>query len=95
VKSRALSLSQQVPLPITYESIKLDTGYRLDLVVEQPIIIEIKAIEALAPIHHAQLINYLKLSGYQIGFPMNVNVVPYKYGVRSAILQEMSFFAPF
>jgi GxxExxY protein len=54
-------LSQQVPLPITYESIKLDTGYRLDLVVEHAIIIEIKAIEALAPIHHTQLVNCLKL----------------------------------
>ncbi len=54
-------MSQQVPLPITYESIKLDTGYRLDLVVEHAIIIEIKAIEALAPIHHTQLVNCLKL----------------------------------
>jgi GxxExxY protein len=72
--SRKMHVAKEVPLPLIYKEVKLDTGYRLDLVVENKIIIEIKSVEALAPIHTAQTLTYLKLSGYRIGLLINFNV---------------------
>lgn len=72
----------QVPLPLTYRTVKLDAGYRLDLWVERSVIVEVKAVEALHPIHSAQLITYLKLTGNRLGLLINFNEKLLKNGLR-------------
>ena len=86
LQTRGLSVNRQVCLPITYNNAKLDAGYRLDLLVEHAIIVEVKAVEALTPIHYAQLITYLKLSGHRIGFLMNFHVALFKHGLKRLVL---------
>jgi GxxExxY protein len=71
---RGLSIEQQKPLPLVYKEVQLDCGYRLDLMVENLVIVELKAIDALAPIHTAQLLSYLKLSNCKIGLLINFHV---------------------
>ncbi|HUK48638.1 MAG TPA: GxxExxY protein [Terriglobales bacterium] len=72
----------QVGLPVVYRGVKLDLGYRIDLLVEDIVIVEIKSVEAVSPVHHAQLISYLKLSGKSIGLLINFNVVHLKEGIK-------------
>ena len=79
---RGMATSRQVPLPISYEGLRLDAGYRLDLVVAGAVVVEVKAVEALSHLHEAQLLTYLKLSGLRLGFLMNFNVPLFKEGVR-------------
>jgi len=75
----------QKPLPVTYRETKLDCGYRLDLVVEDSVIVEIKAVERLAPIHDAQLLSYLRLSGKQVGLLVNFHVRVQKDGLKRIV----------
>ena len=77
-----LVFQRQVPLPVVYKSIRLDCGYRLDIVVENGVIIELKAVERLMPIHEAQLITYLKLSGIPTGLLLNFNTPVLREGIR-------------
>ena len=86
LNARGLSVSRQVILPLVYEGIKLDAGYRLDLLIENVIIVEVKAVGALTPLQHAQLLTYLKLSGCRIGFLMNFHVALFKQGLKRVIL---------
>ncbi len=79
---RALSVKRQVAMPIAYKGVILDAGYRMDLLVEGCVVIEVKAIEMLLPIHQAQVMTYLRLSGCRLGFLMNFNVQMFKSGVR-------------
>jgi len=79
---RGLVVRRQVAMPIAYKGVKLDAGYRLDLLVDSSIVVEVKAIESLLPIHQAQLMTYLRLSGCRLGFLMNFNVQMFKTGVR-------------
>ncbi len=81
-----LSVEQQKPLPLVYKAIQLDCGYRLDLLVDDCVIVEIKAVSELAPIHSAQLLSYLKLSGYPVGLLINFNVTVLKNGIRRLVL---------
>ena len=71
---QGLKVEQQKPLPLIYKGVHLDCGYRLDLLVENSVIIEIKTVDALSPIHEAQLISYHKLSGCLVGLLINFNV---------------------
>ena len=73
-------------MPIVYEGEKLDAGYRLDLVIDGAVIVEIKSVEALAPIHDAQVLTYLKLSGLRVGLLMNFNVALFKQGIKRFVL---------
>ena len=73
-------------LPIEYEDIKIECGYRLDLLVENKVIIELKAIEKLSDVHTAQILTYLKLSGINIGLLINFNVTSLKNGIKRFIL---------
>ena len=77
---------KQKPMPLIYEEKKLDLGYRIDLFVENTIIIEIKSVDTLNPVHLAQLMTYLKLSDCRIGFLINFNVVSLKNGIKRVIL---------
>jgi len=82
---RGLKVEQQKPLPVIYRGKRLDCGYRLDLLVEGAVIVEIKAVDALAPIHEAQLLSYLRLSGCKLGLLINFNVKVLKHGIRRLV----------
>jgi GxxExxY protein len=84
IAQRGYAIQRQVALPIVYG--KLDAGYRLDLVADGVVIIEIKSVDALAPIHDAQVLTYLKLSGLRIGLLMNFNVALLKQGLKRFVL---------
>ena len=86
IARRGLPVQRQLALPLVYEGEKLDAGYRLDLVIEGAVIIEVKAIDALAPIHDAQVLTYLKLSGLRIGLLMNFNVALLKQGLKRFVV---------
>jgi len=73
IRKVGLLVKQQVALPMIYETIKVDVGYRLDLVVEEKVIVELKSVETLLDVHHKQLITYLKLSGLKLGLLVNFN----------------------
>ncbi len=79
---RGLKVEQQKPLPVVYREGKLDCGCRLDLLVEEAVIVEVKAVDRLIPIHQAQLLSYLKLSGCKVGLLINFNVRVLKDGIR-------------
>jgi GxxExxY protein len=82
---RGLSIERQKALPIVYRDVRLDCGYRLDLLVENKVIVELKAVERFEPIHTAQLLSYLKLSGCKLGLLINFNVKVLKNGIRRII----------
>ena len=84
---RSLSVQRQVWLPVEYEGIRLSSGCRLDLVVEDDVIVEIKAIDAFSRIHRAQLLTYLRLSRLTVGLLINFNVELFKDGVRRVVAQ--------
>ncbi len=77
-----LSFQRQVQLPISYKGVKLDCGYRLDVVVEDLVIVELKAVERILPIHEAQLLSYLKLFDKRVGLLMNFHVAALKNGIK-------------
>jgi GxxExxY protein len=83
---RRIVVQSQVAIPIVYRGLRLDAGLRLDLLVAQAVIVEIKAIEEILPVHHAQLLTYLKLSGKRLGLLINFNVVKIKDGIKRVIL---------
>ena len=82
---RGLKVEKQKALPLVYEEVKLDVGYRIDLLVENKLIIEIKAVEALNDIHLAQILTYLKLSNIKLGLLINFNVLLIKDGIKRVI----------
>lgn len=79
---RGIKFERQVPLPISYKNVKLDCGYKMDLVVEGLIIIEIKAVERVIPVHEAQLLSYLKLYDKKIGLLLNFHVPRLRDGIK-------------
>jgi GxxExxY protein len=79
---RGLKVERQKPLPLIYERVQLECGYRIDLLVEGSVVVEIKSVEALAPIHEAQVMSYLKLSGCKVALLINFNVRMLKDGIR-------------
>lgn len=81
-----LSFQRQVPLPVAYKRVKLDCGYRLDVVVEGQLIIEIKTVERILPLHEAQLLTYLKLGGLPSGLILNFNSAVLKDGIKRMVL---------
>ncbi|APW60147.1 hypothetical protein BSF38_01613 [Paludisphaera borealis] len=83
---RTLDVETQVPLPVGYEGVRIDAGYRIDLKVARVILVEIKAVSAIAPIHKAQLLSYLKLSGLKVGLLLNFNVVHLRDGLTRMIM---------
>jgi len=83
---RGTAVEQQKALPVKYRGVKLDCGYRIDLLVEGKVIVELKAVERLEPIHEAQLLSYLKLSGCKVGLLINFNVKVLKSGIRRLVL---------
>jgi GxxExxY protein len=85
LRSRGVAFQRQLALPVVYEGLTLECGYRLDLLVENSIVLEIKAVDALSRVHEAPGLTNLRLSGNTLGFLMNFNVVLFKEGVRRFI----------
>ena len=86
LKLRRLNVVRQKPIPIMYKDAKLECGYRLDLLVEAKVVVELKSIEGFAPIHEAIMLTYLRLSGYRLGLLINFNVKVLKDGIRRYII---------
>jgi len=82
---RGIDVRCEVDLPVVYRSVKIDTGYRIDMLVSECIIVENKVVQALAPIHEAQLMTYLKLSKKRLGFLVNWNVPLIKDGIKRMV----------
>lgn len=80
-----LEIQKQKALPLVYEEVKLDIGYRIDIIIENKLILEIKSVEALNDIHFAQLLTYLKLTNCKLGMLMNFNVALIKNGIRRVV----------
>lgn len=85
LKKTGLRVEKEKPLPVFYEEVVLDCGYRLDLVVESRVIVELKSVESLSDIHLAQMLTYLKLSGCEIGLLINFNVTQLIKGIKRVI----------
>jgi GxxExxY protein len=77
---------RQKPVPVVYKDVKLECGYRLDFLVESKVVVELKAVESLAPVHEAILLTYLRLSGCRLGLLINFNVATLKEGVRRLVI---------
>jgi len=82
LRKAGLRSDTQVGLPVVYDGVKLDLGYRIDLLVEDQVIVELKSVDAIAPVHQAQIISYLKLSGRSLGLLINFNVTHLKDGIK-------------
>jgi GxxExxY protein len=85
LREDGLQVGHQVRLPIRYQNISLDAGYRIDFLVENCIIVELKSVEKLLPLHLAQVMTYLKLSGQQVGLLINFNVPHLRHGIRRVV----------
>jgi GxxExxY protein len=85
LQKRGLRVAVQVGLPVVYEGIKVEAGYRIDLLADDQIIVELKAVEAIHPIHKAQLLSYLRLSGKKLGLIINFHVLHLKDGITRMV----------
>jgi len=85
LEMRRLDVIQEKPLPIQYKGAEISVGYRIDLLLNQKVIVELKAVEKLLPIHTAQVLSYLKLSGCKLGFLINFNVLHLKDGIKRVV----------
>ena len=86
LKTNGIAYGRQVALPVIYKSVKLDCGYRMDLVVGDQLVVELKTVEKILPIHEAQLLTYLRLSGIRTGLLLNFNTAVLKNGIKRMVL---------
>ena len=82
---RKIPFKRQIPLPVTYKSKKLDIGYRIDLLVNNEVVVELKTVESILPIHEAQTLTYMRLGGWQVGLILNFNVTVLKNGIKRLV----------
>jgi GxxExxY protein len=85
LRNRQFHVATEVALPVIYEGYKLEAGFRIDLVVENRVVVEVKSTDAIHPIHHAQLLPYLRLSGMRVGLLINFNVVHLRDGIKRMV----------
>lgn len=85
LRKQGLTLASQVGLPVVYDGEKIDLGYRIDLIVSDLVIVEVKCVEAINPVHQAQLLSYMRLSGRQVGLLINFNVVHLRDGIKRMV----------
>ncbi len=90
LRKRGLTVERQVALPVIYDGTRIDAGLRLDLIVSETVIVEVKAVEAVLPVHKAQVLTYLKLSGHSLGLLINFNVLLLKDGIKRIILSPLA-----
>ncbi len=86
LKAHGIAFERQMALPVIYKSIRLDCGYRIDIVIEDALVVELKTVEKLMPVHAAQLLTYLKLSGMRTGLLLNFNTPVLKDGIKRLVL---------
>ena len=86
LRKRNFQVERQVPLPVKYDGLELEAGFRLDLLVNQTLIIELKTVDSLLPVHHAQVLTYLKLSGLRLALLINFNSATLKSGIKRVAL---------
>jgi GxxExxY protein len=86
LNANGMAFGRQVALPVVYKSVKLDCGYRMDLVVGNRLVVELKTVERILPIHEAQLLTYLRLSGIRTGLLLNFNTAVLKNGIKRMVL---------
>lgn len=82
INRRSLRVMRQKAIPVTYRGVAIDCGFKIDLLVERRVVVELKAVDRVAPIHEAQILSYLKLSGCRVGLLINFNVTKLEKGVR-------------
>ena len=82
---RKIPLKRQIALPVSYKGKKLDIGYRIDIVVNDEVVVELKTVESILPIHEAQTLTYMRLGGWQIGLILNFNVTVLKNGIKRLV----------
>jgi GxxExxY protein len=82
---RKIPFNRQIPLPVAYKTRKLDIGYRVDLLVNNEVVVELKTVESILPIHEAQTLTYMRLGGWQVGLILNFNVVVLKNGIKRLV----------
>lgn len=85
LRNRGLKVATQIGLPVVYDGERLDVGYRIDLLVENLVIVEIKCVDAIHPVHEAQLLSYLRLSGKNVGLLINFHVAHLKEGIKRMV----------
>ncbi|MEN8198601.1 MAG: GxxExxY protein [Thermodesulfobacteriota bacterium] len=85
LKIRGIPFQRQVSLPVEYKGVTLSSGYRLDMLVDKKVVVELKAVERLIPVHDAQMLTYLKLGGWPIGLLINFNVPTLKNGIKRLV----------
>ena len=85
LRHRGLTVLSQVEMPVTYRDIKIDIGYRIDLLVEQQVVVELKTVRKLLPVHDAQLLSYLKLGSYRAGLLINFHVPHLRHGIKRMV----------
>jgi GxxExxY protein len=86
LRLRAVTVETERPLPVHYKGVDLDCGYKLDLLVETKVVVELKTVEKIHPVHEAQLLTYLRLGGWQVGLIFNFNVPVLKDGIQRRVL---------
>jgi GxxExxY protein len=86
LRRRGLAAERQVSVPVVYGDVRMEAGFRLDLLVERSVVVEIKSIDALASIHTAQVLTYLRFSGHRLGYLINFNSALLKHGLRRLVL---------
>jgi GxxExxY protein len=82
---RGLQVMTQIALPVTYRGIRLEVGYRIDLLVDNAVVVEVKAIAKVLPVHHAQLLSYLRLSGHRLALLINFHEIHLKHGIKRMV----------
>lgn len=85
LRGKGMEVQQQVPMPLVYKEVKQDIGYRIDLIVDNKVLVEIKSVETLAPVHFSQTLTYLKLSGLKLGLLINFNSKTLKEGIHRIV----------
>lgn len=90
ISKSGLNVLKEVPLPLVYEEVQLEIGYRIDLLIENKFIVEIKSVESLTDVHLAQVLTYLKLSDIKLGFLLNFNVARLKSGIKRIINGQLT-----
>ena len=85
LRNQGFDVQRQVALPVEYDGQRIDTGFRLDIVVAEKVVVEVKAVERTAPIHTAQVLTYLKLGGFKLGYLLNFNVVHIRDGIKRLV----------
>jgi GxxExxY protein len=86
LRSRNLLVERQKPVPVVYRQVKLECGYRIDLLVNETVVVELKSVDALAPIHEAQILTYMRFAKLKIGLLINFNVTVLKNGIKRYVL---------